>query len=445
MARPQSATTATPSRRSACTSPPAAARSSRSRPPARACRVRPDSRRPLPCRPCRCPRRGARACRRARFITRASRSRSASMIVTNCGLRWPSTGAASARITRGVTRLGPGPKSRRSVDGSGVMRVEQCGHLLPDERGRVGRHRPKRRPRRSTGQAARVHGGLEPGNAVERADGLRDRHEAQLKPARLVVPPCLDRCHQSPRRRRARRPRDRSSRRWRRRRATRKRARRSRQDGEAGTASRHEVGNHRDVAARVLDADDVRMRRQRRRRVGRQVDAGEDGDVVEDDRHRRRVGHARVERDDRVGCSSAPLKNDGVRTITASAPRAAARAVAAIVAAVTRVRCRRSATCPSGHPTARRLDQRVRFIVVQQRRLAVAAEHDDAGQRGRGVVAEVRRERRRDRSLRPERASSRARRCRAAGDPMPSSRLYRRRWQVSTERPRSPCPFSRVE
>ena len=37
---------------------------------------------------------------------------------TKSGSRWPSTGAAMARITRGEIRLGPGPSRIRSVDGS---------------------------------------------------------------------------------------------------------------------------------------------------------------------------------------------------------------------------------------------------------------------------------------------------------------------------------------
>ncbi len=52
-------------------------------------------------------------------MTRRSSSRVSSRSGTKSGSRWPSTGAAMARITRGEMRLGPGPSRIRSVDGSG--------------------------------------------------------------------------------------------------------------------------------------------------------------------------------------------------------------------------------------------------------------------------------------------------------------------------------------
>ena len=67
----------------------------------------------------------------------------------------------------------------------------------------------------------------------------------------------------------------------------------------------HEVRDLRDVAARFLHADDVRMRRKPGHRRGQQVDAGNGGEVVEKHRHGRRVGDRRVVPDERVASSSA--------------------------------------------------------------------------------------------------------------------------------------------
>ena len=64
---------------------------------------------------------------------------------------------------------------------------------------------------------------------------------------------------------------------------------------------RHEIGDLRDVAARFLHADDVRVRRQPRDRGRQQVDAGDRGEVVEQHRHRRRVGDRGVVTDEHVG------------------------------------------------------------------------------------------------------------------------------------------------
>ena len=57
----------------------------------------------------------------------------------------------------------------------------------------------------------------------------------------------------------------------------------------------------RDVAAAVLDADDVGVMRQLGGRLGQQVHAGERGDVVEDHRRRRGVGHGGVVLQQRLG------------------------------------------------------------------------------------------------------------------------------------------------
>ena len=62
--------------------------------------------------------------------TRCKDARTSSSIGTKSGSRWLSTGAAIARMTRGVMRLGPGPSRMRSVDGSGMVSWS-AGHGRP--------------------------------------------------------------------------------------------------------------------------------------------------------------------------------------------------------------------------------------------------------------------------------------------------------------------------
>ena len=76
------------------------------------------------------------------------------------------------------------------------------------------------------------------------------------------------------------------------------------------------------------------------------------------------------------------LKNDGVRTSAASAPRSAARRIASMVALVDS----RPVPAISGrlrHTRARDLDHAVGLFVLELRRFAVGTEHDEPGERGR--------------------------------------------------------------
>ena len=91
---------------------------------------------------------------------------------------------AIARITRGETGLGPGPKSSRSVDGS-MKTFEQRADFLDG----VDRQRAQRRARIAADVAGNVERGLEAGNPEAGRHGARERRQALLQgePLRQAV------------------------------------------------------------------------------------------------------------------------------------------------------------------------------------------------------------------------------------------------------------------
>ena len=122
------------------------------------------------------------------------------------------------------------------------------------------------------------------------------------------------------------------------------------------------------------------MRGQPRHRGGRQVDAGDRGEVVEKDRHRRCVGHGRVVPDEDVG-GHLRLEEAG---------RPDEHRVGAEIRGACRRRDRRPGRLAAGaddeRPAARdrlarRRDRAIALVVVQQRRFPVRAEHHEAGER----------------------------------------------------------------
>src|SRR5687768_16838378 len=122
-------------------------------------------------------------------ITRPRSSRASSSRSTKSGSRWPSTGAAMARITRGEIRLGPGPNRIRSVDGSDNGMV-QCLELHADDVHHGGRRRAERRARRAAVEAHEIEGGLQAGHAVGAAYGSGDGRQTILQLAGLIQLPC---------------------------------------------------------------------------------------------------------------------------------------------------------------------------------------------------------------------------------------------------------------
>ena len=141
---------------------------------------------------------------------------------------------------------------------------------------------------------------MRPGTPVLLAEQLRHRHQPALNRNRLLVPAGL-RQHEQLRARVRQHVRQREDaadgadvqRRI-------EGARGSGNHAERRRRGRHEIRDLSDVAARLLHADDVRMGRDARHRGRQQVDAGDRGEVVEQDRHRRGVRDRRVVTDERV-------------------------------------------------------------------------------------------------------------------------------------------------
>ena len=149
---------------------------------------------------------------------------------------------------------------------------------------------------------------------------------------------------------------------------------------EAVGRSRHELRHLRDVAARFLHSHDVRMRRELMDSSRQQVDARQRGEVVEEHGHGRGVGDRRVVADERLGR----------HLVLEESRRAHEHEVGAMLGrALRRAHCRlrRLAAgadderATSRNRLARGDDDAVRFEVVEEHRLAVRPEHDEAGER----------------------------------------------------------------
>jgi hypothetical protein len=222
--------------------------------------------------------------------------------------------------------------------------------------------------------------GFQAGNAVRRAEQPRDRHELALQRNRGVVTAGarqLEQAHACIGRGAAERENAADcadAQGWIERRG------RAGQHAEAIGRARHEVGHLRDVAARFLHPDDVRMRRQTRHRGRQQIHAGERGEVVEENRHRRRVGDRRVVTHERV-VRHLHLEKTGrahehrVRAVLRRALARLDRGLRRLAAGAD------DEPLLARHDLARGDDHLVGFEVVQQHRFAVRPEDDEAVQR----------------------------------------------------------------
>ena len=276
----------------------------------------------------------------------------------------------------------------------------------------VCRHRQQWQARRPAGQAIGIDGDFEPRDAPLRAH--QTSRSAPAAPA--AAWPRHDRHGRTPPARRRRSPAPRRpgppSRRVPHAQRRIQHRRRAGQHRESRPALRDQVADHADVAAAVLDADDVGVARQRGGRFGQQVHAGERGDVVEDDRRRRGIGDGGVVLQQRLGrdarleerpaCAPSPRPHP-------APPRACRRPPSS---APTRARCRQSATCrldtprappQSAHPTRRRRARGPRRCCPGRPGRQAASWRSGARCGGRPT----------DRCRRPQRAWSRARRYRA--------------------------------
>ena len=169
--------------------------------------------------------------------------------------------------------------------------------------------------------------------------------------------------------------------------------RRPRHDREIVGRAVDQRGQEPQLAARLLQADDVRMFGQPRDGVHAQRHAGERRVVVEHHRHGRRVGDRRVVGDERIGGQQRLEVGRGPdqHRVGAQVGRALRRADGR----GGRFTSRAGETEPvAGHGIACGRNGRVRLRLVDQRRLAVGAEHHDTADAGRHPALDVRRHRR---------------------------------------------------
>ena len=162
-----------------------------------------------------------------------------------------------------------------------------------------------------------------------------------------------------------------------------KRRRRSGEDTETRRRTFHELADLRDIAARLLDADDVRMRGQPADRLGKQVHAGDGREVVQQHGDRRCVGNRRVVTHERVRVHLRFVEPGRAHEHTVGAERRGP-------AHGLNRRLRRFAS--GAHDKGRGCGPRfasdgdgaIRFVLVEQHGFARRSEHDDAVERARG-------------------------------------------------------------
>ena len=159
--------------------------------------------------------------------------------------------------------------------------------------------------------------------------------------------------------------------------------RRRRADEHAEPVRRqpHQIPDIAHVRARLLESDDVFVNRQRRGGLHRQRHPGQGGKVVEEHRHRRRVGHARVVTDEGRGRQLALEvgRRPHQHRVGAAIGRPPRREYGAPRRLATGTRDQHAVR---RNALPRRGDQPVRFVIVDQRRLAVRPEHHQSVQPG---------------------------------------------------------------